>query len=88
MWTSFFCHLCRHDYSLALEPGAIFLCCVRCGHRSSGWALDRKSDRPHPPETAVVRLAQLPSLPIATAVKAPGRRHQARVLPFTRSFAR
>ncbi|OLC43709.1 MAG: hypothetical protein AUH43_20165 [Acidobacteria bacterium 13_1_40CM_65_14] len=38
MWNWFNCYLSgRHDYSAWCEPGAIFLRCVHCGRRSSGW---------------------------------------------------
>jgi hypothetical protein len=43
MWSWFNCYLSgRHEYGKWCEPGAIFLRCVHCGRRSSGWALDAK----------------------------------------------
>jgi hypothetical protein len=40
MWNWFNCYLSgRHDYGMWCEPGAIFLRCVHCGRRSSGWSL-------------------------------------------------
>ncbi len=30
----------RHDYGMWGEKGTIFLRCVHCGKRSSGWAID------------------------------------------------
>ena len=40
MWNLFNCYLSgRHDYGMWCEPGAIFLRCVHCGKRSSGWAV-------------------------------------------------
>lgn len=40
MWSLFNCYLSgRHDYGMWCEPGAIFLRCVHCGKRSSGWAV-------------------------------------------------
>jgi hypothetical protein len=40
MWKSFKCRFFRHhDYQLCREPGALFLECRRCGHRSHGWKL-------------------------------------------------
>jgi hypothetical protein len=40
MWNWFNCYLSgRHEYGVWCEPGAIFLRCVHCGKRSSGWAL-------------------------------------------------
>ena len=41
MWNLFNCYMSgRHDYGMWCEPGAIFLRCVHCGKRSSGWAVD------------------------------------------------
>jgi hypothetical protein len=38
MWNLFNCYLSgRHDYGMWCEPGTIFLRCVHCGKRSSGW---------------------------------------------------
>ena len=43
MWNLFNCYLSgRHDYGMWCEPGAIFLRCVHCGKRSSGWAVTPK----------------------------------------------
>ena len=43
MWNLFNCYLSgRHDYGMWCEPGAIFLRCMHCGKRSSGWALAPK----------------------------------------------
>jgi hypothetical protein len=49
MWTWINCYLSgRHDYGMWCEPGTIFLRCIHCGKRSSGWALDpRVHPRPH-----------------------------------------
>jgi len=42
MWNWFNCYLSgRHDYGMWCEPGAIFLRCVHCGRRSSGWAVEQ-----------------------------------------------
>lgn len=44
MWNWFNCYLSgRHEYGMWCEPGAIFLRCVHCGRRSSGWALDGRA---------------------------------------------
>jgi hypothetical protein len=41
MWNWFNCYLSgRHDYGMWCEPGTIFLRCVHCGRRSSGWAVN------------------------------------------------
>jgi hypothetical protein len=43
MWNWFNCYLSgRHEYGVWCEPGNIFLRCVHCGRRSSGWSLDTK----------------------------------------------
>ncbi len=44
MWNWFNCYLSgRHEYGPWCEPGTIFLRCMHCGRRSSGWAIDAKS---------------------------------------------
>jgi hypothetical protein len=49
MWNWFNCYLSgRHEYGVWCEPGAIFLRCVHCGRRSSGWSIDS----PHPHDHA------------------------------------
>jgi hypothetical protein len=49
MWNWFNCYLSgRHEYGVWCQPGAIFLRCVHCGRRSSGWSIDQ-----HPHETGV-----------------------------------
>ena len=55
MWNWFNCYLSgRHEYGMWCEPGTIFLRCVHCGRRSSGWALDgRASSITHPKVKAV-----------------------------------
>jgi len=52
MWNLFNCYMSgRHDYGMSCEPGAIFLRCVHCGRRSTGWAVEAK------PSLAVPRAA-------------------------------
>ena len=76
MWNLFNCYLSgRHDYGMWCEPGAIFLRCMHCGKRSSGWALVPK------PALAVERA------PVAKAVVAPPAARKTRVLPFLRAVA-
>jgi hypothetical protein len=79
MWKWFNCYLSgRHDFGMWCEPGAIFLRCIHCGKRSSGWTVDPKAAargthvHPHTPRTAAA----------AAVVSAP------RVLPFDRVAAR
>jgi hypothetical protein len=44
MWNLVNCYLSgRHDYGMWCEPGAIFLRCVHCGKRSSGWTVTPKA---------------------------------------------
>jgi len=64
----------NHEYGMWCEPGAIFLRCVHCGRRSSGWALSA-----HSHEHSAGK-----SLPNAAAHVAPG---AARVLPFSRAVS-
>jgi hypothetical protein len=72
MWNFLNCYLSgRHDYGMRCEPGAIFLRCIHCGRRSSGWALDQKEQAP---------LAHL------TVAKAPPPT-RATVIPFSRAAA-
>ena len=47
MWNLVNCYLSgRHDFGMWCEPGAIFLRCVHCGKRSSGWSLEPKAQAP------------------------------------------
>ena len=44
MWNLVSCYLSgRHDFGMWCEPGTIFLRCVHCGKRSSGWSLEPKA---------------------------------------------
>ena len=72
MWNLINCYLSgRHDYGMWCEPGAMFLRCVHCGKRSSGWAVEARFHM-----TA-------PRKPVASpAVTTP-----ARVIPFDRATA-
>ena len=77
MWSLFNCYLSgRHDYGMWCEPGAIFLRCVHCGKRSSGWAVE--------PKAAVQPLQTPRATVVAAAAPAPTRR----VIPFDRAVAR
>lgn len=61
MWNLFNCYLSgRHDFGMWCEPGAIFLRCIHCGKRSSGWSLEPKMQTPVPVHKAVVA-AQAPN---------------------------
>ena len=78
MWNLFNCYLSgRHEFGVWCEPGAIFLRCVHCGRRSSGWELQGQKS-PH---------AQLPARASAMAkMTVPDAGAQAgRVLPFERA---
>jgi Zn ribbon nucleic-acid-binding protein len=36
--------LLRHEYGIWCEDGAVFLRCVRCGHRSHGWDVETRGE--------------------------------------------
>lgn len=73
MWNLINCYLSgRHDYGMWCEPGAMFLRCVHCGKRSSGWAVEAKF------HTTAPRVAA------ATRTSAPS---TARTIPFDRATA-
>ena len=78
MWNWFNCYLSgRHEFGVWCEPGAIFLRCVHCGRRSSGWAIDAKQQKPQtvaPQRTSVVSTTGVTSSS-----------HPSRVLPFDRA---
>ena len=80
MWNLFNCYLSgRHDYGMWCEPGAIFLRCMHCGKRSSGWEVSAKASLAPPrPALAVAKPA---------AGTAPAAR-KTRVIPFDRAAAR
>ena len=64
MWNWFNCYLSgRHDYGMWCEPGAIFLRCVHCGRRSSGWSVDARHQTntasAKPRVTAAARASQV-----------------------------
>jgi hypothetical protein len=78
MWNWFNCYLSgRHEYAPWCEPGTIFLRCMHCGRRSSGWAIDAK---PHAHHTTPAVTRHVPPTLSAAANK--------RVLPFDRVAAR
>ena len=53
MWNLLNCYMSgRHDYGMWCDKGAIFLRCVHCGKRSSGWAIDPKPLKAAPRPTA------------------------------------
>ena len=41
MWGLIRRAFCHHDYSIASEPGLVFLRCRNCEHRTAGWTIDR-----------------------------------------------
>jgi hypothetical protein len=78
MWNWFNCYLSgRHEYGPWCEPGSIFLRCVHCGRRSSGWAIEPKG---HVHTTAPVAKAKS-AAPVLKPAPA------SRVLPFDRAAA-
>lgn len=84
MWNFFRCYLSgRHDYGVGCEPGAIFLRCVHCGRRSSGWAVDQKTVST-PVRARAEEIRAVHPKPVLAVVPPPAR---ARVIPFQRSAA-
>lgn len=75
MWNWFNCYLSgRHEFGVWCEPGAIFLRCMHCGRRSSGWALDGNSSTvTHPKAMTVSKNTMSAAAP--------------RVIPFNRTVA-
>ena len=74
MWNLFNCYLSgRHEFSMWCEPGTVFLRCMHCGRRSSGWAIDGR--------------AALSPVVVTTA-KAPTPTSAGRVVPFIRTAGR
>jgi len=72
MWDLIHCYLSgRHDYGIWCESGEMFLRCVHCGKRSSGWAVEAKFHRTTPPAVNAV--------PAAVT--------SARVIPFDRALS-
>ena len=79
MWNWFNCYLSgRHEFGVWCEPGAIFLRCVHCGRRSSGWALQGK---PTPSAQLPVRASAM----VKMTVPDPAATQAGRVLPFDRA---
>jgi len=73
MWKWFNCYLSgRHDFGMWCEDGAVFLRCLHCGKRSSGFSVDTRKP--------VVRLKPPTALTVAKA--------ESRVLSFPRAAAR
>lgn len=77
MWNLFNCYLSgRHEYGVWCEPGSIFLRCVHCGKRSSGWSVTATPHTPPPQPRAMT----------TTTVTATTKK--SRVVPFDRAVAR
>jgi hypothetical protein len=90
------CYLsARHEYGVNCEPGTIFLRCIHCGRRSSGWAVDARVAATRPvspvavpvprPVQSAAAVARVQPAWMQTAAEAP---LGGRVLPFRRSVAR
>jgi hypothetical protein len=72
MWNWFNCYLSgRHEFGVWCEPGAIFLRCVHCGRRSSGWSVNGPDAHP----------AAIPAKPASAARPASA----PRIVPFNRT---
>jgi hypothetical protein len=75
MWKWFNCYFSgRHDFGVWCESGSVFLRCVHCGRRSSGWSVHRQGDAQPVPAHARAHVAAG-----AARVSSPGR-----VVPFER----
>jgi hypothetical protein len=47
MWNWFNCYLSgRHEFGVWAESGTIFLRCVHCGRRSTGWTVNSSAQTP------------------------------------------
>jgi hypothetical protein len=56
MWNWLNCHLSgRHDYGMWCEPGTIFLRCMHCGKRSSGWSVEANVATPVKKQLTIVQ---------------------------------
>jgi hypothetical protein len=78
MWDWFNCYLSgRHDYGKWCESGTVFLRCIHCGRRSSGWVLG--------PEAAAVAGAKTRSGTIQPDLG--HAMHPSPVVPFSRATA-
>lgn len=76
MWKVLNCYLSGgHDYGISCERGAMFLRCVRCGKRSSGWEVATQPSR-----RTTTTPAKVESQPVT-------RTTPTRVLPFSRESA-
>jgi hypothetical protein len=84
MWNLFNCYLSgRHDYGMWCGSGAIYLRCVHCGKRSSGWSVTAQpATAPRAPAARpkVPQVIPAPALTVAPQVRT-------RVLPFGRAAA-
>jgi Zn ribbon nucleic-acid-binding protein len=79
MWNLLGCYLSgRHDYGMWCEPGVMFLRCVHCGKRSSGWAVTPTPATPA--QRAPIVHAKVAQTGTAPAVVTP--RPSMNVIPF------
>jgi hypothetical protein len=88
MWSWFNCYLSgRHEYGMWCEPGNIFLRCVHCGRRSSGWAMNNAAPPPAPAKRGrATKITGQPAAAAMTTSAAPPA-SAARVIPFNRAAA-
>ena len=89
MWDLIHCYLSgRHDYGMWCETGQMFLRCVHCGKRSSGWAVEAKFQRPARP-AVVTRsaIAPRPGVALNVPIAPPAVVTSAKVIPFDRAAA-
>lgn len=69
----------RHEFGVRCEPHAIYLSCLHCGRRSSGWSLGGKAK--HAPSSSSASRPTSDGAVAAGSVSAT----RGRVLPFGRA---
>lgn len=74
----------QHDYRMGREPGAVFLRCTKCGHRSPGWTVDPEVATRSRRAGRAVSAKATDARPVLTLASERG---GARVLPFVRTAA-
>jgi hypothetical protein len=75
MWKWINCYLSgRHDFGVWCESGSVFLRCVHCGRRSTGWSVHRQGQAQPVPAHAHA----------GGAVRQAGVASHGRVVPFER----
>src|SRR5215831_13709394 len=73
MFNQVYCYLSgHHDFCVRCEPGEIYLRCIHCGKRSSGWALSKAAQAASKAGASAKREAKRPArsttAPVAASV--------------------